>query len=104
MSSVNTPARKPSPLASGSVPRHLARGAVGCALIGGALALLSVAGPVALALVPLGLFALRGCPTCWAVGLMQTISAGRFERDCNEGVCSLAAAVAAHPLRPSARS
>jgi hypothetical protein len=103
MSSVNTPARKPSkpsPLASGSVPRHLARGAVGFALIGGSLALLSVAGPAALALVPFGLLALRGCPTCWAVGLMQTISAGRLERECDQGGCSLAAAHAAHPLRP----
>ncbi|HEV3047085.1 MAG TPA: hypothetical protein VGY13_06955 [Solirubrobacteraceae bacterium] len=92
---MRTTATKPSPLASRSPARHLARGALGFALIAAALALLGSAGPAALALVPAGMLALRGCPTCWAVGLMQTLSAGRIERECREGRCSLGPARAA---------
>ena len=58
--------------ASSSVPRHLVRGAVGLVLIVAALALVGVWGPATLLLlVPAGV-ALRGCPTCWALGLVQT--------------------------------
>jgi hypothetical protein len=63
--------------ASSSVPRHLVRGAVGLVLIVAALALVRVWGPVALLLLlPAGV-ALRGCPTCWALGLVQTRALGR---------------------------
>jgi hypothetical protein len=75
-------------LASKSVARHLVRGALGFGLIGVAIALTTSVGPVALLLAPFGLVALRGCPTCWCVGLAQTISAGRLERDCT-GSCAL---------------
>ena len=59
-------------LASSSVARHYARGAVGLlALVAAALgAALGV--PAALALLVVTAVAWRGCPTCWAVGLMQT--------------------------------
>ncbi|HEY5287898.1 MAG TPA: hypothetical protein VIJ50_12400 [Solirubrobacteraceae bacterium] len=78
-----------SVLASKSVARHLARGALGFGLIGTAIVLASSAGPAALVLAPFGLLALRGCPTCWCVGLAQTISAGRLERNCAGSDCSL---------------
>ncbi|MER7177072.1 hypothetical protein [Streptomyces mesophilus] len=78
--------------ASKSVPRHLARGALGFGLIIGAIALVPVVGPAALLVAPLALVAFRGCPTCWAVGLVQTVSRGRLERRCQDGVCSLAKA------------
>jgi hypothetical protein len=71
------------PFASASVARHLARGAVGFTLIGAAFALAAGGTPLALALVVPGAFALRGCPTCWLVGLAQTVSAGRIERSCS---------------------
>ena len=80
--------------ASSSVPRHLARGAVGFGLIIGAIALLPVTGPVSLLAAPLALIAFRGCPTCWMVGLAQTVSRGRLERRCEDGVCTLAKAPA----------
>ncbi|MFI8520723.1 hypothetical protein ACIGEZ_23280 [Streptomyces sp. NPDC085481] len=80
--------------ASRSVPRHLARGAIGFGLIIGSIALVPVAGPAALLVAPLALIAFRGCPTCWMVGLAQTVSRGRLERQCVDGVCSLAKA---HP-------
>ncbi|APE25213.1 MULTISPECIES: hypothetical protein [Streptomyces] len=79
---------------SASVPRHLARGAIGFGLIIGSIALVPVAGPVTLLAAPLALIAFRGCPTCWMVGLAQTVSRGRLERQCVDGVCSL---TKAHP-------
>ncbi|MFD8646058.1 hypothetical protein ACFV14_37780 [Streptomyces zaomyceticus] len=75
--------------ASKSLPRHLARGAVGFGLIVGSIALVPVAGPATLLAAPLALIAFRGCPTCWMVGLAQTISRGRLERRCVDGACVL---------------
>ncbi|MEU9852623.1 hypothetical protein [Streptomyces sp. NPDC047974] len=89
--------------ASRSVPRHLARGALGFGLVIGAVALVPVTGPVSLLAAPLALVAFRGCPTCWAVGLAQTISRGRLERRCADGVCTLAKAHP-HPAAPSPRT
>ncbi|MEV7280013.1 hypothetical protein [Streptomyces sp. NPDC093111] len=68
----------------------MARGAVGFGLIIGSIAAVPAVGPVALLAAPLALIAFRGCPTCWAVGLAQTISRGRLERRCADGVCTLA--------------
>lgn len=82
--------------ASTSVPRHLARGAIGFGLIIGSIALVPVLGPATLLAAPLALVAFRGCPTCWMVGLAQTISRGRLERQCVDGVCTL---TKAHPSR-----
>jgi hypothetical protein len=76
-------------LASTSVGAHLARGAIGFALIGSAVALTPSHGPVALLFAPLGMVALRGCPTCWIAGLIETISAGRLQRTCTETGCTL---------------
>ena len=83
-----------SALASTSVAAHLLRGAIGFGLIGSALALTPSIGPAALLLAPLGMVALRGCPTCWIAGLIQTISAGRLKRTCTENNCTL------QPTRP----
>ncbi|MGV9456755.1 hypothetical protein [Streptomyces sp. NPDC003635] len=78
--------------ASSSVPRHLARGAIGFGLIIASIALMPVAGPATLLAAPLALIAFRGCPTCWMVGLAQTISLGRLQRQCDDGVCTLTTA------------
>jgi hypothetical protein len=85
---------QPSVFASASLPRHLARGALGFGLLGSALALAASAGPVALLLAPAGFIALRGCPTCWTLGLIETISAGRLRRSCTEDGCALGQASA----------
>ena len=84
-----------SALASTSLPVHLARGALGFGLLGAAIVLAPGHGPVALLLAPPGLLALRGCPTCWLVGLVETISAGRLRRTCTENGCALTPTVAA---------
>lgn len=78
--------------ASTSVPRHLLRGAIGFGALIGSFLLLPVLGPGSLLLAPLGLLALRGCPTCWTIGLIQTISMGRLQRTCVDGQCELTAA------------
>jgi hypothetical protein len=75
--------------ASASVARHLLRGVVGFGLIGSAFALTSSIGPAALLIAPPGMIALRGCPMCWIVGLIQVISAGRLQRTCTESGCTL---------------
>ncbi|PXX63977.1 hypothetical protein DFR70_105159 [Nocardia tenerifensis] len=75
--------------ASSSLSRHLARGVAGFGALIGAFALLPWAGPVSLLLAPVGFVALRGCPTCWAIGLLQTISRGRLRRSCEDGQCRL---------------
>ncbi|MFH8370990.1 hypothetical protein [Streptomyces sp. NPDC018031] len=78
--------------ASASLARHLARGAVGFGALVGSVALIPAVGPVSLVLLPAGLVALRGCPTCWAVGLAQTVSRGRLRRSCEDGRCTLTVA------------
>ncbi|MEU0400129.1 hypothetical protein ABZ318_07735 [Streptomyces sp. NPDC006197] len=85
---VKAPSSAPD-FASKSVPRHLARGVIGFGLIIGSIAMVPVAGPATLLAAPLALVAFRGCPTCWMVGLAQTISRGRLERQCVDGVCTL---------------
>jgi hypothetical protein len=76
--------------ASSSVPVHLLRGVVGLTLLIAAFALVPTLGPLALVLAPFGVLALRGCPTCWAIGLGATIARGRMERACGDGSCRLA--------------
>jgi hypothetical protein len=92
-----------SAFASSSVARHLARGAVGFGLIGSALALTASVGPLALLLAPPGLVALRGCPTCWIAGLVETVSAGRLERSCTDTGCRLNQLPADPPSAPRSR-
>ncbi|MGY0497553.1 hypothetical protein ACWZHB_03525 [Nocardia sp. FBN12] len=75
--------------ASRSLFEHLVRGGVGFGALIGSIALIPVVGPVALLLLPVGLVALRGCPTCWAIGLMQTLSRGKLQRTCEDGQCTL---------------
>jgi hypothetical protein len=75
--------------ASSSVPRHLARGAVGFGLLIGGIALIPVLGPAAAIASPFGFVALKGCPMCWTLGLIETISQGRLQRQCADGSCSI---------------
>lgn len=78
--------------ASKSLPRHLARGVVGFGALTAAVALTPVFGLGSLLLAPIGLLALRGCPTCWAIGLMETLSMRRLQRSCVDGRCQLTVA------------
>lgn len=75
--------------ASTSLPRHLIRGVVGFGAVIASFALIPAVGPLSLVLLPIGVLALRGCPMCWTIGLIQTISRGRLHRSCEDGHCVL---------------
>jgi hypothetical protein len=70
-----------SPLASGSIREHLLRGAVGLTAAILAIVLVAVVGPIGLLVVTV--FAWRGCPTCWTVGLLGTLADNRARHDCS---------------------
>ncbi|MFF2039418.1 hypothetical protein ACFVVX_03235 [Kitasatospora sp. NPDC058170] len=78
--------------ASASLPRHLVRGVVGFGSLVASFALIPVFGPLTLLLLPVGVLALRGCPMCWTIGLVQTVSRGRLQRSCVDGQCRLTVA------------
>ena len=79
-----------SNFASRSIAGHLARGVIGIPTLIASVALMSHLGPFSLLLAPIGLVALRGCPTCWTIGLVETISASRIRRACADGRCEVA--------------
>lgn len=81
--------RDPGRFTSASLPRHLLRGTAGFAALAGSLLLIPLLGPGSLVVAAAGLFALRGCPMCWAIGLVQMLSAGRLRRACTDGRCEL---------------
>ena len=59
-------------LASRSVRVHHARGVVGLLALVAAMAGAAAGTPAALVLLGATVVAWRGCPTCWALGLVQT--------------------------------
>ena len=72
-----------SPLASGSLREHLLRGAVGLSAAILALVLIAVVGPISLVLLLVTVFAWRGCPTCWTIGLLGTLADNHARHDCS---------------------
>ena len=58
--------------ASSTVARHLVRGAIGLPLMIAAFVLIPLVGGWSLLLLIPSVAPLRGCPTCWALGLSQT--------------------------------
>ncbi|MGH3782984.1 MAG: hypothetical protein ACRDRO_20765 [Pseudonocardiaceae bacterium] len=77
---------------STSLTRHIVRGVVGFGTLIGSVALIPLVGPLSLLLAPIGLVALRGCPMCWVIGLVETVSMGRLQRSCVDGRCELSVA------------
>lgn len=63
--------------ASRSVPIHLVRGVLGAILLVASFVLAAQVHPLFILLVVPAGFAFRGCPTCWAMGLSQTIARGK---------------------------
>jgi hypothetical protein len=78
--------------ASKSIGAHLSRGAVGI----GAFVCAAILSPdhpwIALGLLPAAIVAFRGCPMCWTLGLVQTVTAKfrgrRAPRACIDGSCA----------------
>jgi hypothetical protein len=90
--------------ASKSVGEHLLRGAVG---VGTLLLAVSSSGAhvwMSLAALPVALIAFRGCPTCWTMGLVETVAArvrGKTTaRLCADGTCPRSGSSLGHPNAP----
>jgi hypothetical protein len=69
--------------ASRNLTEHLLRGAVGLPLMVAAFVLVGPLGALSLLLLVPAVALLRGCPTCWALGLVQT----RERTRCARGAC-----------------
>jgi hypothetical protein len=48
-----------------------------------AIVLAAVVAPISLVLLLVTVFAWRGCPTCWTVGLLGTLADHDIRRDCS---------------------
>jgi hypothetical protein len=59
--------------ASKTVVGHLMRGAIAAALVAWAVLRQSSDPVLAVVAVGLAVFAMRGCPLCWTLGLVETI-------------------------------
>ena len=79
--------------ASRSLLIHLGRGAVGFGALVASVLLGEDHPALALSLLPVAFIALRGCPMCWTVGLIETIVASlrgkRVPNACLDGNCSI---------------
>lgn len=56
-----------------TLTRHLLRGAIGFSCVAVSLHTMNQMLWPSLVLLPIALYALRGCPICWTVGLVETI-------------------------------
>jgi hypothetical protein len=78
--------------ASQGLLEHLARGLIGVGAVAVAIAVAPTHPWGILVAVPICLIAWRGCPTCWLVGLLETLAAkgklGSGERGCVDGRCA----------------
>jgi hypothetical protein len=78
---------------SRGIVAHVVRGAIGLSALAGALAMASTHPVLSAAAVVVGVIALRGCPMCWTLGLMQTVAAKirgtRTDKPCAKDQCSL---------------
>ena len=74
---------------SRSLPEHLLRGAFGLGAFVAAVSATPLHPWLALAALLLGFVLLRGCPTCWLVGLVETLAPGLGEAGrCVDGSCA----------------
>ena len=73
--------------ASKGIVEHLARGAVGIGSLIGAVHFAPAYPWLVLAALPVSLFALRGCPTCWTIGLFETVAL-RAQARPSSGACA----------------
>jgi len=72
--------------ASRTISGHLARGALGVGTMALALSAAGAHPWLPLAALPIAMVALRGCPTCWIIGLAQTVVA-KLRGQSTDGLC-----------------
>ena len=74
--------------ASKSITEHVVRGGVGIGALYGAAWALSLTGAFAfvatISFLAIGLLALRGCPFCWSIGLINTAFRSRSCKACED--------------------
>jgi hypothetical protein len=72
---------------SKTLTEHFARGVIGMGAFAAAVFWTPHQPWLALAALPIGFVALRGCPTCWLLGLAQTVAprSTRVEACVNSG-------------------
>lgn len=75
--------------ASTSVSGHLRRGLIGWGAVAVGAWLWSSVGMVGLLALPIAFVAFRGCPACWCIGLVQTLTRSRWRAECVDGECRL---------------
>ncbi len=73
---------------SRSVAMHLFRGVLGFGLLAIALLYSSKLGWWTLTPIAGALVSFRGCPTCWTVGLMETLLNRKMGALCADGSCA----------------
>jgi hypothetical protein len=77
---------------SSTLTVHIVRGIAGIAAVAAASSIAQTHPIYSLPLLAIALFALRGCPMCWTIGLIQMIGAklrgGSTAGLCNDGRCS----------------
>jgi hypothetical protein len=76
-------------MGSKSLTEHLVRGLVGFAALVGAFLVMLHESLWSIPLAALGVVLLRGCPTCWMVGLMETVTARSTAKVCADGACAV---------------
>lgn len=86
------PTNRDHSFASVTLAAHLRRGALGFVPLAVAAFVWPRFGWIAMAPAAVGLVMLRGCPMCWTIGLIQTVSRRRYRRDCTEAGCRLVGA------------
>ena len=80
--------------ASRTITEHLVRGALSVLILWGTIHSSSVVPWAILITFPLALVLWRGCPTCWTIGLWQTVvnrlsGFTVLERTCSDDGCSV---------------
>lgn len=78
-------------LASRSLAEHLLRGLLGFTALVVAFVVMTHESLWSIPVALVGVVLLRGCPTCWLIGLTETVTAKRsfsIEKPCEDGSCS----------------
>ena len=73
--------------ASRGIVEHLARGVVGLSAFAAAGVVATTHPWLSVAAIVVAFVALRGCPTCWTMGLIQTVVA-KVQGKSSAGVCA----------------
>jgi hypothetical protein len=74
-------------MASSSLTEHLVRGLLGFTALIGAVFVMLHGSMWSIPLLLLAVVLLRGCPTCWMIGLGETLTKRATAEVCRDGSC-----------------